>query len=52
MQKHWIGKSTGAEVTFKVKDSDLSFNVFTTRVDTLNAVSYTHLYTLPKCIYR
>ena len=40
MQKHWIGKSTGAEVTFKVKDSDLSFNVFTTRVDTLNGVSY------------
>ena len=23
MQKHWIGKSTGAEVTFKVKDSDI-----------------------------
>lgn len=40
MQKHWIGKSTGAEVTFKVKDSDLSFNVFTTRVDTLFGVSY------------
>ncbi len=40
MQKHWIGKSTGAEVTFKVKDSDLSFDVFTTRVDTLNGVTY------------
>ena len=40
MQKHWIGKSTGAEVTFKVKDSDLSFNVFTTRVDTLYGVEY------------
>ena len=40
MQKHWIGKSTGAEVTFKVKDSDLSFDVFTTRVDTLYGVSY------------
>lgn len=40
MQKHWIGKSTGAEVTFKVKDSDLSFNVFTTRADTLYGVSY------------
>ncbi|MEW8955001.1 leucine--tRNA ligase [Clostridium sp.] len=40
MQKHWIGKSTGTEVTFKVKDSDLSFNVFTTRVDTLFGVSY------------
>lgn len=40
MQKHWIGKSTGAEVTFKVKDSNLSFDVFTTRVDTLFGVTY------------
>ena len=40
MQKHWIGRSYGAQVTFKVKDSDLSFDVFTTRVDTLNGVSY------------
>lgn len=40
MQKHWIGKSTGAEVTFKVKDSSLSFDVFTTRVDTLFGVTY------------
>ncbi|ADL52975.1 leucine--tRNA ligase [Clostridium cellulovorans] len=40
MQKHWIGKSKGAEATFKVKDSDLSFDVFTTRVDTLNGVTY------------
>ena len=43
MQKHWIGKSTGAEVTFKVKDSDLEFNVFTTRVDTLHGVTYVTL---------
>lgn len=40
MQKHWIGKSTGAEATFKVENSDLSFDVFTTRVDTLFGVSY------------
>ena len=40
MQKHWIGKSTGAEVNFKVKDSNINFNVFTTRVDTLNGVTY------------
>ncbi|MGL5616994.1 MAG: leucine--tRNA ligase [Sarcina sp.] len=40
MQKHWIGKSTGSEVNFKVKDSELNFNVFTTRVDTLCGVSY------------
>ncbi len=41
MQRHWIGKSIGAEVTFKVDNSDLSFNVFTTRVDTLFGCSYT-----------
>ncbi|MEQ8197173.1 MAG: leucine--tRNA ligase [Clostridiaceae bacterium] len=40
MQKHWIGKSTGAQVTFKLKDSELSFDVFTTRVDTLYGVTY------------
>ncbi|EHI97755.1 leucyl-tRNA synthetase [Clostridium sp. DL-VIII] len=40
MQKHWIGRSFGAQVTFKVKDSDLKFDVFTTRVDTLNGVTY------------
>ncbi|MBU3090781.1 leucine--tRNA ligase [Clostridium sp. CF011] len=40
MQKHWIGKSTGADVTFKVADSDVDFSVFTTRVDTLFGVSY------------
>ena len=40
MQKHWIGRSYGAQVNFKVKDSDLEFDVFTTRVDTLNGVTY------------
>ncbi|MEW9094412.1 MAG: leucine--tRNA ligase [Clostridiaceae bacterium] len=40
MQKHWIGKSIGAEVTFKMGDSDLSFDVFTTRADTLFGVTY------------
>ena len=40
MQRNWIGRSEGAEVTFKVKDSDLSFNVFTTRVDTLFGCTY------------
>ncbi|MFD3155815.1 leucine--tRNA ligase [Haloimpatiens sp. FM7330] len=40
MQKHWIGKSTGAEVNFKVENSNLSFDVFTTRVDTLFGVTY------------
>ncbi|MDK0616384.1 leucine--tRNA ligase [Clostridium perfringens] len=40
MQKHWIGRSTGSQVNFKVKDSHLNFDVFTTRVDTLCGVSY------------
>lgn len=40
MQKHWIGRSTGAQVNFKVKDSDLNFDVFTTRADTLHGVTY------------
>ena len=40
MQRHWIGKSTGAEVTFKVVGSDLEFQVFTTRADTLFGVTY------------
>ena len=35
MQINWIGKSFGAEVDFKVKDSDHTIKVFTTRSDTL-----------------
>ena len=35
MQTNWIGKSFGAEVDFKVKDSDQAIKVFTTRPDTL-----------------
>ena len=35
MQRNWIGKSTGANVTFKVKGTDKEFTVFTTRPDTL-----------------
>jgi len=34
-QENWIGKSTGAHVDFKVKDTDESLGVFTTRPDTL-----------------
>ena len=39
-QINWIGKSTGAEVVFKIKDSDLEFTVFTTRCDTLCGATY------------
>lgn len=40
MQRHWIGKSKGAEVNFKVENSSVNFDVFTTRVDTLFGVTY------------
>ena len=39
MQKNWIGKSEGGEITFKTESCD-EFNVFTTRADTLLGVSY------------
>lgn len=35
MQRNWIGRSEGARVVFRIKDSHLSFDVFTTRPDTL-----------------
>lgn len=40
MQKNWIGKSVGANVIFKVKDTDKEFTVFTTRADTLFGSTY------------
>lgn len=40
IQRNWIGRSSGAEVHFKVKDSDDVISVFTTRVDTLMGLSY------------
>ncbi len=40
MQRHWIGKSQGALVTYHVKDIEATFDVFTTRPDTLFGVSY------------
>ena len=40
IQKNWIGKSVGAEVEFKVDNTNLSFTVFTTRCDTLFGVTY------------
>ena len=39
-QINWIGKSTGAEVNFKVKESDENLVVFTTRPDTLYGVTF------------
>ena len=40
MQRNWIGKSIGAHVVFKIKDTDKEFKVFTTRCDTLFGATY------------
>ena len=39
-QRNWIGKSVGAQVEFKVMDSENKFEVFTTRPDTIFGVSF------------
>ncbi len=39
-QRNWIGKSEGAELEFKVKDTDFAIKVFTTRPDTLYGATY------------
>ncbi len=40
MQRNWIGKSTGAEVKFKLSDSSHEITVFTTRPDTIYGVDF------------
>jgi len=40
MQKNWIGKSTGTEITFTVQGRQESFAVYTTRADTLFGATY------------
>ena len=40
MQRNWIGRSEGAQVFFKVKDSDVNIEVFTTRPDTIFGSTY------------
>lgn len=39
-QRNWIGKSEGANVIFKVADTDKEFTIFTTRCDTLFGATY------------
>lgn len=59
MQSDWIGKSYGAEVDFKVVDSEQVITVYTTRPDTLHgctfmvlAPEYAHLAELVKPEYK
>ncbi|MDR2627747.1 MAG: leucine--tRNA ligase [Dysgonamonadaceae bacterium] len=39
-QRNWIGRSEGAEVEFRVKDSTQTFTIFTTRADTIFGVTF------------
>lgn len=40
MQKNWIGRSTGAEVTFEIENFSKKLQIYTTRPDTLFGVTY------------
>ncbi|MGN0029023.1 MAG: leucine--tRNA ligase [Marinilabiliaceae bacterium] len=39
-QRNWIGRSEGAEMKFKIKGSDESLTIFTTRADTVFGVTF------------
>ena len=39
-QRNWIGRSEGAEMKFKVADSDIELEIFTTRADTIFGVTF------------
>ena len=40
MQRNWIGKSTGAEIKFKISKTDKYLNIFTTRPDTIYGATF------------
>ena len=39
-QRNWIGRSEGAEMNFKIADSDVNLEIFTTRADTVFGVTF------------
>ena len=39
-QKNWIGRSTGAEVDFRIKGKEDKLRIYTTRCDTLFGATY------------
>lgn len=41
MQRNWIGRSEGVEITFNVNDYDNTLTVYTTRPDTFMGCTYT-----------
>ena len=40
MQRNWIGRSEGVEITFNVNDYDNTLTVYTTRPDTFMGCTY------------
>ncbi|MCL5407589.1 MAG: leucine--tRNA ligase [Patescibacteria group bacterium] len=40
LQRNWIGKSEGTNIEFRIQNSELKINVFTTRADTLFGCTY------------
>jgi len=40
MQRNWIGKSQGAEIKFRISNTDKSLNIFTTRPDTIYGATF------------
>lgn len=48
-QRNWIGRSEGAEMKFKIADSDIQLEIFTTRADTVFGVTFMVL--APESVY-